>query len=134
MASPNPDAIPPEVPLAGSAPIDPQRAIEAVLGVMLSDQVISALPASLQSRARSLHHRALQIMQESRLTSDRAAKALEFLIRTDPHDFFDPEIIDKARIALIPLAEMRRLVEKIEVHAKSAAQDAVRERTANSPA
>jgi len=120
--------------LIGSAPIDPQRAIEVVLGLMLSDQVISALPAKLQSRARSLHHRALQIMQESRLTSDRAAKALEFLVRSDPHDFFAPQIIDQARVALTPLADLRRLVEKIEVHARFTAQDAVRERAANSPA
>ena len=38
--------------LIGGAPLNRRLAIEMLLGVMLSDQVISALPANLQSRAR----------------------------------------------------------------------------------
>ena len=48
--------------LIGGAPLDRMLAIEMLLGVTLSDQVISALPANLQSRARKFHHHALQIV------------------------------------------------------------------------
>jgi vacuolar-type H+-ATPase subunit E/Vma4 len=61
------------------------------------------------------------------LTSTRAAKAFEFLIRSDPHDLFEPQIVDKARAALEPIADLRRLVEKIEACARHAAQESIRE-------
>jgi hypothetical protein len=120
--------------LVGGAPLNRGLAIEMLLGVMLSDQVISALPANLQSRARSLHHHGLQILQESMLTSTRAAKAFEFLIRSEPNDLFDPGIIDRARCALEPIADLRRVIEKIEACAKHAAQQALREGMAKYPA
>ena len=102
-------------------------AIEMLLGVTLSDQVISSLPANLQSRARKLHHHRLQIVQESMLISTRAAKAFEFLIRSEPHDLFEPRIIDKARWALEPIADLWRVIEQIEARAKHAAQEAIRD-------
>jgi hypothetical protein len=68
--------------LIGRAPLNRRLAIEMLLGVMLSDQVVSALPANLQSRARKLHHHGLQMVQESILAGTRAAKAFEFLIRS----------------------------------------------------
>jgi hypothetical protein len=120
--------------LIGGASLNRRLAIEMLLGVMLSDQVISALPANLQSRARSLHHHGLQIIQESMLTSTRAAKAFEFLIRSEPHDLFEPQLIDKARWALEPIADLRRVIEKIEDLAKHAAQEAIREGMAKSAA
>jgi hypothetical protein len=120
--------------LIGGAPLNRRLAIEMLLGVMLSDQVISALPANLQSRARKLHHHGLQIVQESMLTSTLAAKAFEFLIRSEPHDLFEPQLIDKARWALEPIADLRRVIEKIEACAKHAAQEAIREGMANSAA
>jgi hypothetical protein len=120
--------------LIGGAPLNRRLAIEMLLGVMLSDQVISALPANLQSPARKLHHHGLQIVQESMLTSTRAAKAFEFLIRSEPHDLFEPQIIDKARWALEPLADLRRVIEKIESCAKHSAQEAIREGLARSTA
>jgi hypothetical protein len=120
--------------LIGGAPLNRRLAIEMLLGVMLSDQVISALPANLQSRSRKLHHHGLQIVQESMLTSTRAAKAFEFLIRSEPHDLFEPQVIDKARWALEPIADLRRVIEKIEACAKHAAQEAIRNRIAKSPA
>ena len=120
--------------LIGGVPLNRRLAIEMLLGVMLSDQVISALPANVQSRARSLHHHGLQILQESMLTSTRAAKAFEFLIRSEPHDLFEPEIIDRARWALEPIADLRRVIEKIEAGAKHAAQEAIREGMAKSTA
>jgi len=120
--------------LIGGAPLNRRLAVEMLLGVMLSDQVISALPANQQSRARKLHHHGLQIVQESMLTSTRAAKALEFLIRSDPHDLFEPQIIDKARWALEPIADLRRVIEKIEARGKHAAQEASREGLAKSTA
>lgn len=118
--------------LIGGAPLNRRLAIEMLLGVMLSDQVISALPANQQSRARKLHHHGLQIVQESMLTSARAAKAFEFLIRSEPHDLFEPQIIDKARWALEPIADLRRVIEKIEARAKHAAQEALKEGMAKS--
>ena len=120
--------------LVGGAPLNRGLAIEMLLGVMLSDQVISALPANLQSRARSLHHHGLQILQESMLTSTRAAKAFEFLIRSEPHDLFEPGIIDRARWALEPIADLRRVIEKIEARARHAAQEALHEGMAKSAA
>ena len=120
--------------LIGGAPLNRRLAIEMLFGVMLSDKVISALPANLQSRARSLHHHGLQIIQESMLTSTRAAKAFEFLIRSEPHDLFEPQLIDKARWALEPIADLRRVIEKIEACAKHAAQEAIRNGMAKSPA
>jgi hypothetical protein len=120
--------------LIGGAPLNRRLAIEMLLGVMLSDQVISALPANVQSRARSLHHHGLQIIQESMLTRTRAAKAVEFLIRSEPHDLFEPQLIDKARWALEPIADLRRVIEKIEACAKHAAQEAIREGMAKSAA
>jgi len=120
--------------LIGSAPLNRRLAIEMLLGVMVSDQVISALPANLQSRARKLHHHGLQIVQESMLTSTRAAKAFEFLIRSEPHDLFEPQIIDKARWALEPIADLRRVIEKIEARAKHAAEEATRDGLARSTA
>jgi hypothetical protein len=113
--------------MIGDAPLNPMLAIEAVLGVMLSDPVINTLPADLQGRARLSHHRGLQILQESMLTSTRAAKAFEFLIRLEPHNLFEPQIIDKARWALEPIADLRRVIEKIEARARNAAQDALKE-------
>ena len=68
------------------------------------------------------------------LTSTRAAKAFEFLIRSEPHDLFEPQLIDKARWALQPIADLRRVIEKIEDLAKHAAQEAIRNRIAKSPA
>ena len=120
--------------MIGDAPLNPMLAIEALLGVMLSDPVINTLPADLQGRARSSHHRGLQILQESMLTSTRAAKAFEFLIRSEPHDLFEPGIIDKARWALEPIADLRRVIEKIEARARHAAQEALREGMAKSAA
>jgi hypothetical protein len=120
--------------LIGGAPLNRRLAIEMLLGVILSDQVISALPANLQSRVRKLHHHGLQIVQESMLTSTRAAKAFEFLIRSEPHDLFEPKIIDKARWALEPIADLRRVIEKIESCAKHSAQEAIREGLARSTA
>jgi hypothetical protein len=120
--------------MIGDAPLNPMLAIEAVLGVMLSDPVINTLPADLQGRARSSHHRGLQILQESMLTSTRAAKAFGFLIQSEPNDLFEPQIIDKARWALEPIADLGRVIEKIEARAKHAAQEALKEGIAKSAA
>jgi hypothetical protein len=120
--------------MIGDAPLNPMLAIEAVLGVMLSDPVINTLPADLQGLARASHRRGLQIIQESMLTSTRSAKAFEFLIRSEPHDLFEPQIIDKARATLKPITDLRQVIEKIEARAKRAAQEAVQVGLAKSTA
>lgn len=126
--------------LIDDAPLSRKLVLEMLLGMVLSDQVIAALPANLQSRARSLHHHGLQIIQVSLLTSTQAAKAFEFLIRSEPYDLLepinlvDPIIVDQARAALAPIAKLTRIIEAAEALAKRRAQEALHEGLVNSPA